>query len=127
MTQYSSNNSIVVINQFEYQYDKFNIPALVDSSGTLSKLSNFDTPTGTGSYFSCSFTINGIMVVVGGSEFKAKEITRQISVVDDCGLRRVGDMPHDFSYPACNSFTGNDGIEEALLCFSSYAKSGCYR
>lgn len=81
---------------------------------------------GTGSSYSCSTTVNGQMLIFGGQLNSAFE--NQISVVESCGLRRIGDLPMNFYYGACNTFIGQDqAYEHALLCFAKSGKNQCHR
>ena len=91
--------------------------------GNVVPVSDFDYQSGTGSYDSCSFTQKGRMYIVGGDS--ARDFTRQISVVEDCRLRKVKELQKDFHFGACNNFVKQDGSEEALLCFSFSDKNGC--
>ena len=52
------------------------------------------------------------------------EITKQISIVESCRLKRIGDLPMDFTEGACNTFD-NAGQEEVLLCFQETGKNLC--
>ena len=64
------------------------------------------------------------MIILGGSE--DHEYTRQISIVESCGLRLIGKLPWDaFSYGACNSFKNSMGYDEALACFADDHKDDC--
>ena len=63
---------------------------------------------------SCSATINGRMMIFGGDLDTPYE--KQISVVEHCGLTRVGDLPVRFYAGGCNTFTTSLGDEETLLC-----------
>ena len=78
----------------------------------------------TGSFLSCSTVINGKSIIFGGyySSFK-----KQISLVKDCRLTRIGTLPFAFYIGACNTFQNSKGISEALLCFGAYGTSNCHR
>jgi len=43
----------------------------------------------------------------------------QISVVESYQLRRIGQLPIDFRYGACNTFLSNDQKDEIILCFAA--------
>lgn len=75
----------------------------------------------TGVSGSCSFVLNGKMFVVGGVDFL---FWKQISVIDTCMLNRVGTMPVEFEYAACNTFEVTPSYHEALLCFTMYRADG---
>ena len=59
------------------------------------------------------------MYIVGG--FESYAYRSQISIVEDCGLHRVGTLPLRFQYGACNTFS-----DIALLCFSSSGMNECH-
>ena len=65
------------------------------------------------------------MYIAGGDYNKS--FGRQISLVENCGLRRVGTLPYDFNGGSCNNFITQDGTEEALLCFGYTNKTSCIR
>ena len=93
--------------------------------GNLTKLDSFSFTYETGSYYSCSATINGQMLIFGGSS--SYSYSNQISLVENCRLTRIGSLPITFHYGACNTFQRSDGISETLLCFASDGKSNCHR
>ena len=88
--------------------------------GFLAYPTEFQFGDGSGSFGSCSFILNGNMMIVGGDDIY--DFSNQISIVEDCGLRRIGDMPADFAYGACTALE-----TDALLCFSWNDMDGCYR
>ena len=48
----------------------------------------------------------------------------QISVVSECTLKRLGDLPFDFKWGTCGTFMiGN--LPTILLCFDEYEKRKC--
>ena len=65
------------------------------------------------------------MMIVGGD--LSESYVRQISIVESCGLRKIGELPFNFYNGACNSFRGADGIQTAILCFQWEAFSECFR
>jgi len=67
---------------------------------------------------------NGLMMIVGGPRFKPP--ATQISIVENCGLRRIGDLPFEFNYGACNTFKNEIKQEIALLCFHWDDKDACW-
>jgi len=86
----------------------------------LDELSNVDGFTfgeNTGVQYSCSAVISGMMMVFGGSN--GYPYKNQISVVESCQLRRIGQLPIDFESGACNTFLSNDQKDEILLCFAN--------
>ena len=78
----------------------------------------------TGSFYSCSATIHGQMMIFGGYGLNYKT---QISTVESCRLRRVGTLPMDFYLGACNTFETSGGTEETLLCFAEGGYKLCHR
>ena len=76
------NNTIMVV------YNYFTMPVMLDVSGKLTEVGGFDIPDGTGSYSSCSFILNGLMMIVGGDTLEP--YVRQISIVESCRMRRIG-------------------------------------
>ena len=84
---------------------------------------NFIYGTNTGSYSSCSSIINGLMVIFGGHD----DFKNQISIVESCQLRRLGDLPMAFYDGACNTYRNPEGTEKILLCFASAGKTTCHR
>ena len=66
-------------------------------------------------------------MIFGGVDFDTTTgIESQISIVESCGLRRVGTLPMVFTFGACNTFIATGGNEEVLLCFNNQDKL-CYR
>ena len=55
------------------------------------------------------------------------EFIKQISIVESCGLRRIGSLPMEFYQGACNTFQTSGGTDETLLCFDKYAPKDCHR
>ena len=64
-------------------------------------------------------------MIFGGT--LAADYINQISIVESCGLKRIGDLPKQFYYGACNTFNNADGQEEVLLCFDQFDEKGCRR
>ena len=63
-------------------------------------------------YLSCSARLNGEYFVFGGATYGGADnsgFTKQIRKINDCRLKRVGDLPIDFTYGACG--TSNDLIQ----------------
>merc|ERR1719310_1677593 len=50
---------------------------------------------------------------------------RQISKVENCGLRRKGDLEFDFSIGTCNNYSINEENPYVLLCFPKGATKLC--
>ena len=88
-------------------------------------MDQFQLEEETGSYFSCSTMANGLMMIFGGTN--NVDYDKQISVVDSCGLKRVGTLPMYFNMGACNTFKNIDGEDETLLCFDYTYSQDCHR
>ena len=88
---------------------------------------DFTFGIGTGAYSSCSATINGKMMIFGGSEIGDLPFKNQISIVESCQLRRLGDLPMSFHSGGCNTFQTTNGTEETLLCFAQSGPASCHR
>ena len=93
--------------------------------GELSEVFHFQFEPTTGSDWSCSAVINGLMMIFGGDE--DFPYSNQISIVESCTLRRLGSLPMDFEFGACNTFQNPVGVEETLLCFSTFGQAACHR
>jgi len=93
--------------------------------GNLIELDYFSFTYETGSYYSCSATINGQMMIFGGN--LGYSYSNQISLVENCRLTRIGSLPIRFSGGACNTFQRSDGRSETLLCFARNGESNCHR
>jgi len=85
----------------------------------------FNYRTGTGSNGSCAFAQNGKMFIVGGDYSTSH--SRQIAIVEECALRRVGTLPHVFPYGACNNYINHHGNQQSLLCFDVFVRDRCIR
>ena len=79
----------------------------------------------TGAYDSCSTVQNGLMFVFGGTS--GSDYENQISIVEDCRLRRIGSLPMRLYWGACNSFTTNNDNQISLLCFDYNDRKACHR
>jgi len=84
----------------------------------------FTYQAGTGAQYSCSFLQNDQMYIVGGY---GTCYWTQISIVSECDLRLIGQLPHAFQYGACSNYYKQDGTQEALLCFGYADQDGCIR
>jgi len=85
----------------------------------------------TGVYGSCSAVLDGKMYIFGGFATNTRIHTlgdgnmylfNQISEIDQCGIRRIGDLPFWFFLGGCNTFETNAGEQFVLLCFGVSAK-----
>ena len=97
--------------------------------GAVDWVDNFSYGENTGTYYSCSTTINGIMMIYGS--FSGTDFKTQITIVESCGLTRIGELPMDsFHRGGCNVYKNNDGNERNLLCFATGQGQGyknCHR
>ena len=48
----------------------------------------------------------------------------QISLVSDCTVKRIGDIPFDFASGTCGTFTIG-GLPTILLCFNQFEETKC--
>ena len=88
-----------------------NIPVITDMGRSIKYGGNdfhFEMGSDTQVFYSCSITFKGKFYVFGGVNEK-----KQISVIDDCMLKRVGSLPFEFDLGACTNV--NDF--EFYLCF----------
>ena len=65
------------------------------------------------------------MYLFGGQS--SSQFPKQISVLESCDLRRIGDLPTKFFEGACNTFDSGPGDEHILLCFGFDEDKDCYR
>ena len=94
--------------------------------GQLKNVTQFSFDDESGSYRSCSTTINGKMMIFGGDS--GTPSYNQISILESCGLRRIGDLPMNLRSGACNTFINSQGKDYALLCFGyNYGMNECHR
>ena len=76
-------------------YSSSNKPLIIDGHGQ-SKQIGFAYDSKTEADGSCSVIWRGNMFIFGGWSHK-----KQISMVDQCQLKRVGDLPFDMVFGAC--------------------------
>jgi len=78
-------------------------------------------------YLSCSARLNGEYYVFGGNQRTPyTDFTKQISKINDCRLKRVGDLPFDFEYGACGTYEVSSE-ERVMLCFDMNEQRKCRR
>ena len=66
------------------------------------------------------------MMIFGGTSYP--QLQKQISNVEGCSLRRVGNLPlENFISGGCNTFQDGQGNDEILLCFSSTTPWECHK
>ena len=113
------NTTILVV----YNYNRLT-PILFDAAGKMSN-ADFMFEQGTGCYYSCSAILKGRMLIFGGHQHGWSEYITQISEVEDCRLHRLGDLPMEFEFGACNTF-GSGATENVHLCFGREFQKGCH-
>ena len=114
-----NNDTILVV------YHKMAGPVLLQQDDTLVEIPQFTFEDGTGSDHSCSIVINGRMILFGGYDHDPYK--NQISEVEYCRLRRIGDLPMEFSNGGCATLTAGIAQESGLLCFAWGATTECHR
>ena len=97
---------------------------IINSGNVTDLTAQFNFEYETGAFLSCSTVQNGIMFVFGG--YFSYDYKDQISIVEDCRLRRVGTLPMRFQEGACNSFTTGEGKQVSMLCFGEDDPSACH-
>ena len=97
------------------------VPLIIDGMGD-SKQIDFTYESGTGACGLCSIIWEGMMYIFGGDTYH-----RQISVVDQCRLTKIGTLPFDMNFGAC----AQRNNQEVFICFEDYQDSStfknCYR
>ena len=85
-------------------------------------MDQFDFGLLTQSFGSCSAVLNGEMYIFGG-----QGSPNQISMIEDCGIKRTGVLPMGFYYGQCNTYVFADS-SATLLCFEwPGTSSACHR
>ena len=77
----------------------------------------------TGARDGCSALYNGQMLFFGCG--RNDDCNAQISQLTDCGLKRIGAMPHNFGAGACTTLFDED--EYVLLCFGYGKMQDCHK
>ena len=88
----------------------------------MTELDSFAFGSATGAYGSCSAVLDGKMYIFGGLATIGAgwgNLFNQISEIDQCGTRRIGDLPIWFFHGGCNTFETNDRGQFVLLCFGT--------
>ena len=106
-TSMTPSTSVLILNTAT----NLNVPVITDSTGRVDTNFSFSFEEGTSVYKSCSIVFKNHHYVYGGSG----DFIRQISVIDDCKLKRFGYLPFDHYYAACTA-VGNNRI---YLCFNA--------
>ena len=109
----SANETVLVLGQYLLEWKE---PLVINSNSEISF--NFDSTSAV--WEACSVEYRGEYYLFGG-----RFHPRQISKVENCGLRRIGTLDFDFNTGACGSF--NFKKEIALLCFPGIEKHSCRR
>jgi len=115
------NHTILILNT---QSD--HIPTLMDMHGELTEIPQFSYDYDTSAYHSCSTVLNGNMYIFGGQPSGYKSFDRQITIVEDCGTRRIGSLPWSFEFGTCNTFVQKYAGSYALLCFAFGMITTCH-
>ena len=77
-------------------------------------------------------TVNGRMLIFGGFDAtgiieSGPDFSRQVLQLGSCGIGKIGELPFQFYYGACQTFESY-GSDNALLCFSGKGdKKTCHR
>ena len=103
--------SVLILNS----YYTSNQPVLTDASGRVDTNLDFTRDKNTIVYKSCSVIFKNQYYVYGGvgSDYNR---SRQISQIDGCRLRRLGDLPFYHIHATCTA----GGDDRIYLCFNSY-------
>ena len=116
-TSANLNTWILVLNT-RYSSNK---PLIIDGKGR-SKETEFTYGSETEVHGSCSIIWQGAMYIFGGYTYR-----RQISVVDQCRLTKIGTLPFNMNFGACAQRNNQD----VFICFEDYEDSStfknCYR
>ena len=105
--------SVLILNTEESD----NVPVLTDATGRVDRDLAFTFAKNTSVLNSCSVTFKNQHYVYGGYVYDGYE--RQISRIDGCRLRRIGDLPFDHYKGACTAV--NDNL--IYLCFQDGSDS----
>merc|ERR1711990_5666 len=93
--QNDANVTVVVLGQY---FLDWKVPLVINIDGTNSEI-NFELDDSSSIWEACSVDYQGQYYLFGGRFHK-----RQISKVDNCGLRHVGSLNFDFNTGSCGSF-----------------------
>jgi len=109
-----TNETILILNTYS-GWDE--APVLTNSQGLADYDFNFNFNEGTEAYKGCGLTFQGKHYYFGGHDY-----LRQISIIDGCGLKRIGDLHFDFYFGSCTA------TEDSIyLCFHNKDDKRCYR
>ena len=108
-TTANPNTSILILSTRYYNTK----PVLTDSTGQTDTNLGFTYDEDAIVHQSCSVTFKNQHFVYGGNDNYSY---RQISRIDGCQLRRIGDLSFDLNYATCTT-VGNDRI---YFCFTEY-------
>ena len=117
----------MVLKTFLSSYS--NRPLLVNYDGGNNTNMEFFIRPDTDIYLSCSARLNGEYYVFGGATYGGADnsgFTKQISKINDCRLKRVGDLSFDFTYGACGTYDVSSE-ERVMLCFDMNEQRKCRR
>lgn len=100
----NSKKSVLILNT----HSSMNAPTITDAAGRADTSGFwFKIEENAEVYFSCSLSFQGRNYIYGGSNER-----NQLSVVDGCALKRIGDLPFAFRLGACTSTP-----DQVFLCF----------
>ena len=54
-----------------------------------------------------------------------KKTQRSIKKIENCGLKKIGELPFDFRFGTCGTFNFPD--ERIFLCFGDVTRKKCQR
>ena len=100
-----------------------NIPVLTDATGQIDSDLAFTLDENTSVWRSCSVVVKNQHYAYGGDGYAYGNYKRQISRIDGCRLRRIGDLPFDHEYGTCTTVI-HDMI---FLCFHAGSESADHK
>ena len=93
-------------------------PVITDTSGYVRRNVRFNYEENTEIFNSCGLTWKSRYYVFGGETFQ-----RQISRIDNCALKSVGQLPFNFEAGACTNVVDT----KIYLCFDSEDNKRCFQ
>jgi len=96
------------------------VPFTFGLNGHVQSKIDFKFPDLTAVFLGCATVFENKMLYFGG----VGNNNKQLSQVEDCSLKRIGELDFEFENGACNTFDRNDK-EEVFLCFSSTDAQVC--
>ena len=89
---------------------------MIDYDAVVNPLFEFTMGENTNVDQSCGIVFQGKMYILGSEDEK-----KQIAIVDDCTLKRVGDLPFRFMSGSCTNMYN----EKIVMCFDAYDQQQC--